>query len=87
MVERWVQIRLISGAGGSIPAREAYADFYHWVRSAGLEPCTETRFGRLLSALVVQLGGRKMKKRDRAYYQGLMFKMATGQSAALQAAA
>jgi len=28
-----------------------------------------------------------MKKRDRAYYQGLMFKMATGPSAALQAAA
>jgi hypothetical protein len=87
VVERWVQIRLISGAGGSIPAREAYADFYHWAHSAGLEPCTETRFGRLLSEFVVQLGGRKMKKRDRAYYQGLMFKMATGQSAAFQAAA
>jgi len=87
LVVRWVQIRVISGAGGSIPAREAYADFYHWARSAGLEPCTETRFGRLLSALVVQLGGRKMKKRDRAYYQGLMFKTAAAQSAALQAAA
>ena len=87
MVERWFQSRINAGAGGSIPAREAYADFYHWARSAGLEPCTETRFGRLLSALIVQLGGRKMKKRDRAYYQGLMFKMATGQSTALQAAA
>ena len=87
MVERWVQIRLNAGASGSIPARGAYADFCHWAHSAGLEPCTETRFGRLLSELVVQLGGRKMKKRDRAYYQGLMFKMATGPSAALQAAA
>jgi hypothetical protein len=88
VVERWVQIRVNSGAGGSIPARGAYAVFFcHWAHSAGLEPCTETRFGRLLSELVVQLGGRKMKKRDRAYYQGLMFKMATGQSAALQAAA
>ena len=77
MVERWVQIRVISGAGGSIPAREAYADFHHWVHSAGLEPCTETRFGRLFSALVAQLGGRKMKKRDRAYYQGLMLRMAS----------
>jgi hypothetical protein len=87
VVERWVQIRVISGAGGSIPAREAYADFYHWARSAGLEPCTETRFGRLLSALVIQLGGRKMKKRDRAYYQGLMFRSEAEQSAALQTAA
>jgi hypothetical protein len=77
LVERWVQIRVISVAGGSIPAREAYADFYHWVHSAGLEPCTETRFGRLLSALVAELGGRKMKKRDRAYYQGLMFRVAS----------
>jgi hypothetical protein len=81
VVERWVQIRVISGAGGSIPAREAYADFYHWVHSAGLEPCTETRFGRLLSALVVQMGGRKMKKRDRAYYKGLMFRVASQEAA------
>jgi hypothetical protein len=87
VVENWAQSRVNADVGGNIPAREAYADFYHWVRSAGLEPCTETRFGRLLSALVVQLGGRKMKKRDRAYYQGLMFKTAAAQSAALQAAA
>jgi hypothetical protein len=87
VVERWVQIRAISGAGGIIPAREAYNDFCRWTHSAGIEPCTETRFGRLLSALVVQLGGRKTKKRDRAYYQGLVFKIAAGQSAAFQAAA
>ena len=85
VVERWVQSRVNADAGGSIPAREAYADFCRWARSAGIEPCTETRFGRLLSALVVQLGGSKMKKRDRAYYQGLTFKMAAEQ--AFQAAA
>ena len=78
MIERWVQIRLKTDAGGSIPAREAYADFCRWARSAGIEPCTETRFGRFLSARIVQLGGNKMKKRDRAYYQGVMFKKASG---------
>ena len=86
-IERWVQIRLNADAGGSIPARNAYADFCRWARTEGIEPCTETRFGRLLSALVVQLGGSKMKKRDRAYYQGLMFKVTAEQSAAFRAAA
>jgi hypothetical protein len=81
LVERWVESRVNADVGGSISAREAYADFYHWARSAGLEPCTETRFGRLLSALIVQLGGRKMKKRDRASYQGLMFQVASQEAA------
>jgi hypothetical protein len=87
VVERWVQSRIKAGAGGRIPARDAYANFCLWARSAGIEPCTETRFGRLLSALAVQLGGRKMKKRDRAYYQGLTFRAASEQSAAFHAAA
>jgi hypothetical protein len=87
VIECWVQTRVNAGAGGSIPARKAYLDFCNWVRSAGIEPCTETRFGRLLSALVVQLGGRKMKRRDRAYYQGLTFRMVAEQSATFQAAA
>jgi hypothetical protein len=86
-LERWVQNRLKAAARGSIPAREAYADFCRWARSAGIEPCTETRFGRFLSARIVQLGGDKMKKRDRAYYQGVMFVLAAEQSAAFQAAA
>ena len=79
-VEGWVQSRVNAGAGGSIPAREAYADYCRWARPKGIEPCTETRFGRLLSALVVQLGGSKMKRRDRAYYQGLTFRVATEQA-------
>ena len=87
VLERWVQIRLKIDAGDSIPAREAYADFCRWARSAGIEPCTETRFGRFLSARIVQLGGNKTKKRDRAYYQGVMFTMACEASAAFQAAA
>ena len=87
VIERWIQIRLKIDAGDSIPAREAYGDFCRWARSAGIGPCTETRFGRFLSARIVQLGGSKMKKRDRAYYQGVMFKMASEASAAFQAAA
>jgi hypothetical protein len=58
--------------GGHIPAREAYADFCRWACDAGLEACTETRFGRDFSARIIDLGGAKVKRRDRAYYQGVM---------------
>lgn len=69
--KRWVQLRLTVNPAGSIPAREAYVDFCRWAREAGLEPCTETRFGLHLSAKVIELGGAKAKRRDRTYYVGV----------------
>ena len=42
-----------------------------------LGPCyghravTETRFGRDFSTHIVSLGGAKVKRRDRAYYEGV----------------
>jgi hypothetical protein len=74
-LERWVQARLKVDAAGSIPAREAYADFCRWARAAGIEPSTETRFGRDFSATIVELGGAKVKRRDRAYYDGVSLVM------------
>jgi hypothetical protein len=71
-LERWAQTRLKVDMGGHIPAREAYADFCRWACDAGLEACTETRFGRDFSARIIDLGGAKVKRRDRAYYQGVM---------------
>jgi hypothetical protein len=73
-LDRWVQTRLKVDPVGSIPAREAYADFCRWARTVGIEPCTETRFGRDFTARVIPLGGVKVKRRDRAYYHGVMFK-------------
>src|SRR5262249_10250894 len=55
-LERWVQTRLKVDAAGSIPAREAYADFCRWARAAGIEPCTETRFGCDFSATMQTRG-------------------------------
>ena len=80
--ERWVQTSLKVDASGSIPAREAYKDFCRWARAAGIEPCTETRFGRDFSARILDLNGMKVKRRDRAYYHGVMFKMPSGQTSA-----
>ena len=75
VLERWVQTSLKVDASGSIPAREAYSDFCRWACAVGIEPCTETRFGRNFSARIINLGGMKVKRRDRAYYHGVMFKM------------
>src|SRR5215831_19355697 len=74
-LERWVQARLKVDAAGFIPAREAYADFCRWAPAVGIEPCTETRFGRDFSATIVKLGGTKVKRRDRAYYDGVSLVM------------
>jgi hypothetical protein len=73
-LDRWVQTRLNVDPAGNIPAREAYADFCRWARASGIELCTETRFGRDFSARIIHLGGVKVKRRDRAYYHGVMFK-------------
>ena len=70
-LEQWVQTRLKKEPTAEIPAREAYADFCRWTRAGGLDPCTETRFGRELTARINRLGGRKAKRRDRAYYVGV----------------
>jgi hypothetical protein len=71
----FVQARLKVDAAGFIPAREAFADFCRWARAVGIEPCTETRFGRDFSATIVELGGTKVKRRNRAYYDGVSLVM------------
>jgi hypothetical protein len=69
-LERWVQTRLKVDPAAEIPAREAYTAFCFWSRAEGLEPGTETRFGRDFTARIGELGGQKVKRRDRAYYIG-----------------
>jgi hypothetical protein len=71
MFEWWVLARLKEDATGRIPAREAYTDFCCWTRAMGIEPVIETRFGRDFSTHIVSLGGAKVKRRDRAYYEGV----------------
>ena len=71
VLQLWVQARVKTDATGRIPAREAHKDFCRWARSVGLEPGTETRFGRDFTARIMELGGAKVKRRDRAYYEGV----------------
>jgi hypothetical protein len=71
-LDRWIETRLNMDPAGSIPARDAYADFCRWARASGIEPCTETRFGRGFTARIIHLGGVKIKRRDRSYYVGVV---------------
>jgi hypothetical protein len=69
--ERWVKTQLTANPASQVAAREAYAEFCRWSHAAGLAPCSETRFGRELTAHIYGLGGHKAKRRDRAYYVGV----------------
>jgi hypothetical protein len=71
LLDRWAQTRLNMDPVGSVPARDAYADFCRWARAMDIEPGSETRFGRDFSARIIELGGVKVKRRDRAYYDGV----------------
>ena len=80
-IKRWGVTRLDVDPGVEIPARAAYDDFCRWARTQRIEPCSETRFGTEFTFRVGDLGGRKVKRRDRAYYVGVALKEA--QTAAL----
>ena len=70
-LDRWIETRLNMDPADNIPARDAYADFCRWARAMDIEPGSETRFGRDFSARIIELGGVKVKRRDRAYYDGV----------------
>jgi hypothetical protein len=79
---RWIGERLKADVTARIPARDAYIDFCRWARVTDVEPGTETRFGRDFSARIADLGGKKMKRRDRAYYEGVGLTVAPLRAAA-----
>jgi len=68
---QWIATRLVVCDVGRIAARIAYEDFCHWAKTKGIEPCSETRFGRDLTDRITSAGGVKVKRRDRTYYEGV----------------
>jgi len=64
----------MSGSFGIIPARAAFADFCEWCVRNETEPSSMTAFGRVFTRDIEQVGGRKVKKRERAYYVGCRFR-------------
>jgi hypothetical protein len=70
-IRRWAQSRIEVNPAAEVPARAAYEDFGRWCRAQQIESCSETRFGRVFTTRISELGGCKVKRRDRAYYVGV----------------
>jgi hypothetical protein len=68
---RWALTRLALTPSAGVRARAAYEDYCRWSRAEGIVPCSETRFGRAFTARIRELGGRKVRRRDGAYYVGV----------------
>ena len=66
--------RLAWDAASEITARGAFEDFCDWCARNQLIPPSETAFGRAFTTQIEHHGGRKVKKRERAYYEGCYFR-------------
>lgn len=70
-VTRWAISRLDIISSGVIQAEHAYEDFASWCRREGKHPLTPQMFGRRFTAVHAHMGGKKIKRRGRAYYSGV----------------
>jgi hypothetical protein len=77
-VEVWMCDCLREDSASQIAARDAFKSFCELCAEEGWRPPSETAFGRELTAQIKEwgikeLGISKVKKRTRAYYQGVAF--------------
>jgi hypothetical protein len=70
-IRRWAMSGLDADPASSVPARRAYEGFCDWARGQGIEPPTETYFGRQLTKEIALLGGRKRRPRNATVYSGI----------------
>jgi hypothetical protein len=70
LVTRWALARLDIVSTGTIQADLAYQDFCEWCSAHRLMALTPQMFGRRFTKVHAGMGGRKVKRRGRAYYLG-----------------
>jgi hypothetical protein len=68
---RWAEECVQRDNDGCVGARNAYAAYCRWADHVGVEPVTETKFGRSLTAKVKAMGGSKAKRREGTVYLGI----------------
>src|SRR5262245_28732691 len=73
-IRRWALSGLDIDPVSSVPARRAYEGFCNGARGQGIEPPTETYFGRQLTKEIALLGGRKRRTRNATVYSGIGLK-------------
>ena len=70
LVTRWALDRLDIVSSGTIQAEHAYKDFQDWCTKGHLQPLTRQMFGRRFTKVHADMGGRKVRRNGRAYYEG-----------------
>lgn len=73
LVTRWALDRLDIVSTGMIQAEDAFRDFRDWCVSQHLQPLTPQMFGRRFTKVHAGMGGRKVRRKGRAYYEGAAF--------------
>jgi hypothetical protein len=70
LVTCWALDRLDIVSSGSLQADDAFQDFREWCLVHELQPLTPQMFGRRFTKVHAGMGGRKVRRRGRAYYVG-----------------
>ena len=68
---RWTAQCLRRDHRGCIGARATYQSYCRWAEGAGVGAVTETRFGRFMSGNIAAMGGKKIDRRQGAFYVGV----------------
>ena len=71
LVTRWALARLDIINTGMLQAEHAYKDFCRWCDSQSAPALTPQMFGRRFTEVHAGMGGRKVKRRGRAFYSGV----------------
>ena len=56
---------------GCIGARATYQAYCRWAEGAGVSAVTETKFGRFMTGNIAAMGGKKVERRQGAFYVGV----------------
>ena len=52
-------------------ARATYQSYCRWAEGAGVNAVTETKFGRFMTCNIAAMGGKKIERRQGAFYVGV----------------
>ena len=70
-VEVWAAHRLDVAPQDGVTTSAAYEDFCEWCAAERIEPLSGQQFGMQAQGVVRRMGGRKVKRRDARYFEGV----------------
>jgi hypothetical protein len=83
---RWAAQCLRRDPHGCTGARATYQAYCRWAEGAGVNVVTETKFGRFMTGNIAAMGGKKVERRQGAFYVGVELSREPDQQAVWMAA-